>query len=402
MFPRISDLINYLLGTDLEIPIQSYGLMLALSFIAGAVILYIELKRKEKAGQIHPHVETVLTGAPASLQELVLSGIFGFIIGWKIIGLMVEYPLFSAQPQNFILSLQGSFPGGLLMAAFMVFITYYTRKKKELKPPVREEVVVHPYQLSLNILLMAAIFGIAGAKLFDTLEHLDELMQDPLKILLSFDGLTFYGGLIVAFVAVMWYVHSKKVPYPQFLDAVAPALILAYAVGRMGCQISGDGCWGIPNPEPQPGWLAFLPDWTWSFTYPHNVINEGVPIPNCSGNNCHMLAQPVFPVPLYETTLSLIIFLFLWLIRRKLNSPGNLFAIYLILNGAERFFIEKIRVNIVYEFAGLRFTQAEVIAICLVILGCVGLWYFSSLHKRAVISQSSSGKQAVKHKEKQK
>jgi len=391
MFPRISDLINYLLGTNLDIPVQSYGFMLALAFITGAWILYLELKRKEKAGQIHPHLEKKIKGNPASITELVSSGIFGFLLGWKLVGALINYSLFSAQPQNFILSAEGNVPGGILVAAVLVFFTFYTRKKKELKPPVWEEIMVHPYQLSLNILLIAAAFGIIGAKLFDALEHLDELIQDPLKILLSFDGLTFYGGLIVAFVAVIWYTHRNKIPFTHLIDAVAPALILAYAVGRIGCQISGDGCWGIANLDPKPGWLCFIPDWAWSFTYPHNVINDGILIPGCFGSNCHILAQPVYPVPLYETTIGLIIFLILWFIRKKLRIPGQLFSVYLILNGLERFFIEKIRINSVYDIAGIRLTQAEGIAVFLVVLGCIGLWYFFLLDKRNRTIISPSG-----------
>jgi prolipoprotein diacylglyceryltransferase len=89
-----------------------------------------------------------------------------------------------------------------------------------------------------------------------------------------------------------------------------------------------------------------------------------------------MLVSPVFPTPFYETLLGLAIFGILWGLRKKLKIPGNLFCIYLILNGIERFFIERIRINRVYDLLGTHFTQAEIIAILLVLAGITGFWYF--------------------------
>ncbi|MBU2555458.1 MAG: prolipoprotein diacylglyceryl transferase, partial [Bacteroidetes bacterium] len=82
-------------------------------------------------------------------------------------------------------------------------------------------------------------------------------------------------------------------------------------------------------------------------------------------------AEPVFPTPIYETTMSVIIFLFLWFIRKKIKIAGLLFAIYLMFNGIERFLIEKIRVNNVFELWGLEVTQAEVISTLIFLGGLV-------------------------------
>jgi len=79
------------------------------------------------------------------------------------------------------------------------------------------------------------------------IEHLDEFFRDPFGVLFSFSGLSFFGGLIVAAFAVGYYGERNKIRWPVMADAAAPALMLAYAVGRIGCQLSGDGCWGIPN-----------------------------------------------------------------------------------------------------------------------------------------------------------
>ena len=78
--------------------------------------------------------------------------------------------------------------------------------------------------------------------------------------------------------------------------------------------------------------------------------------------------EPVWPTSLYETIMCLILFSLLWLLRKKISIPGLIFSIYLILNGTERFFIEKIRVNTEYDFLG-GITQAEIISFCLVITG---------------------------------
>jgi len=159
------------------------------------------------------------------------------------------------------------------------------------------------------------------------------------------------------------------------IDAAAPAMMVAYAVGRMGCHISGDGCWGIENTAPKPEWLMWLPDWMWAYDYPHNVINEGVLMENCHGSHCRVLETPVFPTSFYESTICTLFFAGLWLSRKYIKINGLLFGIYLILNGIERYSIEGIRVNIQYDVAGAYLTQARIIAICLMLGGgALSIW----------------------------
>jgi prolipoprotein diacylglyceryltransferase len=317
-----------------------------------------------------------LKGGPPDFLELFFTIIFGFILGWKGIGIIMDYAGFSKMPQDYILSGKGSIAGAFLLAALFGGLTWFRMKKKQLKKPVWTEVTVHPNELTGMIILVAAIFGIIGSKIFDMIENLDDLIRDPVGTLFSFSGLTFYGGLIVAAFAVLWYANRNKIRYPLMLDAAAPGLILAYAIGRIGCQLSGDGCWGVMNAAPKPAWMGFLPHWMWSFQYPHNVIDEGIRITNCTGPHCHMLVIPVFPTPFYETILGLLIFGILWGLRKKLTIPGHLFCVYLILNGLERFFIERIRINKVYDLLGIHMTLAEIIAVLLVLLGGIGFWFF--------------------------
>ena len=382
MFPRLSDLINYLLGTNISLPVNSYGFMLALAFVFGGYLLWLELRRKERTGEIPSQQKKVLKGGLPALPELLMTALFGFILGWKGIGIIFNYQEFSKMPADYVLSGQGSIAGALLLAVLFGAITWFRMKKKQLKKPVWTEETIHPYELTPMIILVAAVFGILGAKIFDMMEHLDDLFRDPVGTILSFDGLTFYGGLIVAAFAVLWYASRNKIRVPIMLDAAAPGLILAYATGRIGCQLSGDGCWGVNNVAPKPGWMGFIPDWIWSFRYPHNVIDEGIMITNSTGPHCHILAVPVFPTPFYETILGLVILGILWGLRKKLKVPGQLFCVYLIFNGIERFFIERIRINKVYDLSGIHLTQAEIIAVLLILLGGSGLWYLNRRNEK--------------------
>lgn len=382
MYPRLSDLINSLFGTSIKLPVQTYGFFVALAFVLAGLVVYLEFKRKEKEKILLPREKTFLKGKPASPVELILSAIVGLLLGYKLTGIILNYSVFLENPQKYALSGQGNWWGGAIAAIVFTAIAFYGKERKKLPKPVQEKEIIHPYQLTGSIILVAAVAGIIGSKIFDVVEHLDQLVKDPVHTLFSFSGLAFYGGLITAAFVVSWYVERNKIPWEVNADVVAPALMLAYGIGRIGCQLSGDGCWGIVNLEPKPEWLGFLPDWMWSFNYPHNVINEGVRMEGCDGSHCYMLDQPVFPTPFYETTIALIFFGVLWMIRKHISIPGALFSIYLILNGIERFLIEQIRVNIKYHFLGIEYTQASAIAIFLVLFGISGIFFFRWLQKR--------------------
>lgn len=103
--------------------------------------------------------------------------------------------------------------------------------------------------------------------------------------------------------------------------------------------------------------------------YVHNVNNEGITIPGCTGNYCTALPVSVFPTALYEAIVCTGLFAFLWAIRKRFAQPLHLFGVYLILNGLERFFVEKIRVNYKYDWGFLHPTQAEIISAGLVLIG---------------------------------
>jgi len=152
---------------------------------------------------------------------------------------------------------------------------------------------------------------------------------------------------------------------------MAPTMLFAYAAGRIGCHMSGDGDWGIVNPHPKP--FSWLPDWAWAYQYPHNVVNEGERIAGCFGNYCNQLPLPVYPTTFFEIIGTFILFLIMWSFRKKVRQPGILTGIYLIFAGVERLLVEQIRVNNKYDFLPFQPTQAELISVFLIIFGIVFL-----------------------------
>ncbi len=373
MYPNLTEFFKQVFGVNIPLPVQTYGLLVASAFLTGMWILKLELKRKEKDKIFSPYKTTEMIGEGAKISELIGNGILGFLLGFKVVPAITNYSELVANPQAFILSSRGSILGALVVAGLMVYLTYRSKNKEKLDKPKKVEKIIHPHELSGSILLVAVVFGLLGAKIFHNLEYFDEFLQHPWESLVSFSGLTFLGGLIIGGLAVILYLSKYKFNLYHMLDVAAVIVPIAYAVGRLGCHISGDGCWGIPNTNPIPEWLAWLPDWLTAYNYPHNVVREGVEILNCTGKYCRQLAEPVYPTSLYESMSMFVIFGILWNLRKKIKTPGKLFSLYLIFGGIERFLIEKIRVNIPYNILGYDITQAEIISSLMVILGIVGI-----------------------------
>ena len=332
MYAGLSDLLNDLFGTHFMYSFPPmFGLLVATSFLLAAWTLSMELKRKESLGLLHPMNRKMFVGKPAGMDEYFWNGIFGFILGAKIFYAIFNSSEFFSDPQAALLSLKGNLLGGLIWAGIAVFWKYYESKKQLLKDPKEVDVKVYPHQMVSEITMAAAIGGLLGAKLFHLFEYWSDFMANPSEMIFSGSGLTMYGGLIVGGATVLWYGKKNNIGPLHLCDATAPGLMLAYGTGRLGCQIAGDGDWGIVNTAPKPSWMSFLPDWLWSYTYPNNVVSEGIPIEGCVGNHCNELPEPVFPTPLYESIMCISLFFLLWAMRKKISTPGRLFSWYLEL-----------------------------------------------------------------------
>ncbi|MBS1546949.1 MAG: prolipoprotein diacylglyceryl transferase [Bacteroidetes bacterium] len=384
MYPTLYHALLDLTGLDWPVLkfLNSFGFFVAIAFMAAYWTLVLELKRKEGIGLIKASTRKVIVGEGAKPGELALQGLTGFILGWKGLYILLHTAEVTADPPGFLLSGKGNFIGGIALAALFVWLLWREKEKKKLKEPKEETVIVHPAQHGGNITLTAALWGFIGAKVFHWLESpkdfMDLLATGSIRDIIS--GLTMYGGLIVAGIMVVRYFRKNGMAILPSMDAAAPGLMLAYGIGRLGCQVAGDGDWGIANTAPKPGWI---PQWLWSYDYPNNVnavlgphrggyVGEPITNGTCFEGYCTHLVPGVYPTPLYETIMCLLLFAALWWLRKRIGLPGVLFCVYLIMNGVERFLIEHIRVNNL--FLGT-WTQAEVISLSLVILGTAGiLW----------------------------
>ncbi|HTO16913.1 MAG TPA: prolipoprotein diacylglyceryl transferase family protein [Edaphocola sp.] len=276
--------------------------------------------------------------------------------------------------------------------------------------------LIFPHQRVSDIVFIAAIAGFIGAKVFNALETWDDFIVDPIGSLFSRSGLTFYGGLIFATIALYVFSRKIKLSFKQLCDAAAPALILAYGIGRLGCHFAGDGDWGVYNSayiSQQDGTLIEatlndyeivaqknagimehfegkipniyypangLPRWLIAMNYANNVNNDGIPINGENKEYNYVLPVAVFPTPIWEAIICIfILFPILWSLRKKFNAPLQLFGLYLFLNGLERFLVEKVRVNTRIDLGFIQPTQAEVISTLLMITG-IALLIF--LHKK--------------------
>lgn len=237
-----------------------------------------------------------------------------------------------------------------------------------------------------RITFIALIGGIAGSKLFSIFEDFGDFLRDPIGQLFSPSGLTFYGGFILATAGIYWYVKKQKMSFRAFADAIAPVVFLAYGVGRIGCQLAGDGDYGIPtksslgmrysNGTAKPTHV-FAPyfernpdkraEWKYDSLKSINVRQDQL------GLKVTQFDEEVtaHPTPLYELAAALIAFAWLWSKRAKWQfQEGRIFAATVVLMGIERLAIEFLRVNPLY--AGL--SQAQWISIGLIVVGSVMYW----------------------------
>lgn len=429
MYPDFQFLLQDLFGINapgwLSI-FKVFGLFVALAFLTAAYVLVIDLKRKEALGLMQPEYQTIKMGEAVKPMEVIWAALIGFILGYKIGGFASHWQEVSPNPMGYIFSLQGNFIGGIIFAAIMGYAKYAEKKKQQLDEPVEKRVAIYPHMRITEFIVAAMIAGLAGAKIFNALETWESFIKNPVENLLSSSGLTFYGGLLTAAVVVAWYAKRHHIPVKHLADSFAPALMLAYGVGRLGCHFAGDGDWGIFNSayvtdingvlkpaaqgaylaalQADPGYLAELthqfgtidkiphlyepaavfPQWMVAMNYAHNVNNEGVRLVGDLSTYNHVLPVGVFPTAMWEAVVCIVLFFLLWVLRKKMEHAWHLTGIYLILNGLERFFVEKIRVNTTYDLGFIHPTQAEIISAIFVMLGLAILIFYRD--KKTVVT----------------
>jgi len=199
-----------------------------------------------------------------------------------------------------------------------------------------------PRDWAYESLFAGLIGGLVGARVDYVIENWHTAHRDLLGSLFSGSGLVWYGGVIGGAVAVVLWAWRRQFLGLGLLDYSAPLLALGYAIGRIGCQVSGDGDYGIGSHLP------------WAMAYPHGT---------------KPIDTRVQPTPIYETVAMGLIALALWRLRDRLR-PGILFALYLVLSGVERVFVEIIRRNHAVV-AGL--TVPQLFSLALVAIGIAWL-----------------------------
>lgn len=222
----------------------------------------------------------------------------------------------------------------------------------------------HDADVSWDLLFWAVIGGILGARVYYVLLNYPRLLADPMGMLLSRGGMVWYGGFLLATVLVVWRIRKLGLPLGKTADAAAPALALAYGVGRIGCFLVGDD-YGRPTDS----WvgIAFpngLPPTTATAMSDHFGITVDPALIERYGE-----VLPVHPTQLYETGMSTLIFLLLWRLRGHGHRAGWLFMAWLALAGVERFVVEVFRAKDDRFFGVL--TLAQVISLALVGVGVV-------------------------------
>jgi phosphatidylglycerol:prolipoprotein diacylglycerol transferase len=218
-------------------------------------------------------------------------------------------------------------------------------------------------EYSSSIVIAAAVAGLIGSRVYAILDDLPTYLADPKSMIFSGSGFVFYGGMIGgllgAYLVSRWY----RIGLGVTMDMCGPALAIGQAIGRIGCQLSGDGDWGLPSTVP------------WAMSYPKAIVGWNSDTVLKLDEHYHLVSGyfpgvRVHPAPIYETILYVGVFTILWSMRKTSHPAGRIMYWYLLLGGAARFIVEFWRINprVFYMLS-----EAQLIAIGMMVIGGVAL-----------------------------
>ncbi|MBY0276041.1 prolipoprotein diacylglyceryl transferase [Candidatus Binatia bacterium] len=211
-----------------------------------------------------------------------------------------------------------------------------------------------------SIVWWGAIGGILGSRILAIFNDWGAFVASPIGSILTGSGFVWYGGLVGGFVSVSAYIKYAGLPWLVVVDAIAPALAIGQAIGRVGCQLAGDGDWGTPSTLP------------WAMAYPRAISGWTEP----PGVRVH-------PSPVYESLLYSGAFVILYRLARQPGrlADGSVLCAYLILSGIARFLVEIVRIEPRYT---LGLSEAQWFGIASVLAGTAGLFWAKS--RRAALA----------------
>jgi phosphatidylglycerol---prolipoprotein diacylglyceryl transferase len=239
------------------------------------------------------------------------------------------------KPEIHVLGISIKTFGVMFALGFLACGAVVARRLRELGKPV---------DWAYEIVFAALLGGVVGARAYYVIENYHKVEHDLLGSVFSGSGLVWYGGAIGGAIAVVAWMHWRGVLELRMLDMCATALALGYAIGRIGCQVSGDGDYGIRSSLP------------WAMGYPHGTV----PTPP---------GVRVQPTPIYETVSMCLLAYLLWSLRDRVR-PGVVFALYLVGSGFERFLVEFIRRN---KEVVLGLTAPQIESLVVLVIGLVWL-----------------------------
>ena len=254
---------------------------------------------------------------------------------------------------------------GLLAAAYLLQADFDRRREQfEKSGYMKSDGKPGHHDEGFLIIGVAGLAGLVGARLY-------HVLQDPptwKAELLSRYGFAWFGGFLGGFVALLFLAKHFKIPTLEFMDVCSPAAAVGYAIGRIGCLLSGDGDYGVPTSLP------------WGMSFPNGLVpTTGIWDPESHSGVCLKYGLPenctVHPTPIYEFFIWIAIAAFLWRMGKKAATGerpmGEVFCSYLILTGVARFLIEFIRIN-PRSFFGL--SNAQTASLASIVIGFLLFW----------------------------